>query len=190
MRWAVLAALLLAVLLSLPTTLAVRTASVDGEGQVAVLSTSTALLSLTPGSGEGNAANTAHYRDAGTEDTLVLDFRRGLGSSASYAFPPNTLAYRDKFRFRGLFTVTNRSDELLCISVHVPGGGVADLAGIYLRTVGDPGSGTATAGSGGSKNGCATWLGTGASFEVDFWWEIDSTGSLTDSFSVRVEGTR
>lgn len=189
MRLAVQGALLLTLLLSLPSALAVRSAVVEAEAQIAVVSTGSALLSLTPGEGTGNAAGTAHYRNSSTADSLVLDFTRGIGGGGGYGFPPNGLAYHDRFRYRGLFLVTNRSDDPLCISVYVPGGGVPDLAGIYLRPVGDSGTGTATAGGGGVPSLCAT-LPSGSSFEVDFWWEIASASDRAESFTIRVEGIR
>ncbi len=190
MRFLVLLALLFAVLLSLPSALAVRTASVGSPAQVAVVATSSALLSLAPGTGSGNAAGTARYRDAVSQDLLLLDFTRGGSAGTTYGFPPNSLTYRDRFRYRGLFTVTNRSAESLCISIYVPGGGVADLAEIRVRPVGDTGSGTQVAGAGGAPVACTTSLAPGAAYEVDFWWEISSTGGGLHSFTVRVEGSR
>lgn len=190
MRLALLAALLLAVLLSLPNALAVRSAAVNSGATVAVVATDSALLALAPGTGGGNAAETAYYRNPGSRDALVLDFTRGLSMGISYGFAPNSLTYRDKFRYRGLFTVTNRSDQALCISVYVPDGGVADLDGIYVRSPGGAGTGSMVASLGGQKLECSTWLTAGASFEVDIWWEIDSGSEGLHSFSVRVEGTR
>ena len=190
MRLAVLLALLLGVLLSLPNAVAVRSATVNSATTVAVVSTSQALISLEPGAADGNASGTAAYRDTLTQDALVLDFTKGLNAGTSYGFPPNALAYRDQFRYRGLFTVTNRSDETLCISAYVPGGGVADLAAIYLRSVGDTGTGTAAAGSGGSALPCAASLAPDGVFEVNFWWEIGSGSDTVQSFTVRVEGSR
>lgn len=190
MRLAGLLALLLAVLLSLPNALAVRSAAVESSARVAVVSTDSALIALAPGGGSANAAGTAGYRDADSRDALVLDFTRGLNSGTAYGFPPNTLAHRDRFRYRGLFTVTNQSADSLCISVYVPEGGVPDLASIYLRPVGEAGSGTAVAGSGGSPLACSAWLGSGQVFEVDFWWEIGSGSDRFESFTLRVEGSR
>jgi|GEM_PF-6866014 len=190
MRLLVLLALLLAVLLSLPSALAVRTGAVESQGQIAVVATDSALLSLVPGSGAGNASGTAFYRDPASHDVLLLDFTRGVGTANGYGFPPNSLAYRDRFRYRGLFTVTNRSGESLCLSVHVPGGGVPDLAEIRVRTPGDTGTGTQVAGAGGLQVACTTRLASGAAYEVDFWWEITSTGTGLQSFTVRVEGSR
>ncbi|MFZ5815437.1 MAG: hypothetical protein ACOY93_09085 [Bacillota bacterium] len=190
MRLLVALALALTVLLSLPSTMAIHSGTVGNGSQVAVVSTDSAYLALTPGVGGGNAAGTASYRDSVARDALILDFTRGLNAGTTYGFPPNSLSFRDQFRFRGLFTVTNRSDETLCLSIYVPGGDAADLDGIYVRSAGDTGTGTLVAGPGGSPLTCSVPLTAGSALEVDFWWEVGSSTEGVRSFEVRVEGSR
>lgn len=188
MRVLVGAALLVLAILSLTSAWAIQSAVVTSAQVLTVVSTSDALLSLTPGADLGNAAGTARYRDPVAQDSLVLDFRRGW-DSGQYGLTGSISPYPNRFRYRGLFTVTNRSASTQCVSVFVPNGGAPDLSGIRVRTPGDTGSGAQVAGAGGAFPTCQA-LGPSQSFEVDFWWEVVSATPFSGSFNVRVEGVR
>lgn len=182
---------------------AFKRTAVAAQSSITVTSTDTAALRLLVGSGNGNAAGTAYYSSA-TNDALYLDFRKGLGGAASYGFgpsrtpplpagspatPPAVAVAGDKYRFRGVFQVRNAKPVSRCVWVYVPGGGVGDLEGIYMRPVGDTSSGTQVANLGGVQRttpspGCVT-IPANTTFEVDFWWNI-VTGAGS-SFNVRVE---
>lgn len=196
MRLALAAAVLLAAWLTLVPAAAYKRAAATGSLSLTVTATDSAALQLGTGSGGSNTAGTAYY-SSGAREALYLDFRKGqpaCGVSISCGFgPPDTPAAGvtvagDRYRYRGLFRVTNRSASARCISVHVPGGGVTGLEAIYLRAPGDFGSGTAVAGTGGVRSGCVS-VAAGAAVDVDFWWNI-SSASASGSFNVRVEGQR
>lgn len=188
MRLLVVLTLLLGALFSMTSTFAVQSAVVSSPLGVTVTTTNAALLSLEPGVGDGNAANTARYLDP-SQKALVIDFRRGYGVS-QYGLTSNAVAgYKNKFAFKGLFRVTNRSASTQCVTVYVSAGAPEDLSEIRLRTPGSGGGGTQVAAKRGALLSCAN-LTPGQSYDVDIYWEIDSGGGLTDTFNIRVEGNR
>lgn len=195
MRVFIAVALFLTALLSLNSTLALQSANVTTKHNgITVTTTGAAMLGLAPGTGTGNAAQTAYV--SSTTGALVLDFTRGKGSTSGKAFVANRagLAYKDLIKYKGLFEVTNRSAETQCISVYVPSGGVANLDGIYIRQAGDTGDGWLVAGAGGARSSCRTNIPANTKVFVDFWWRIETTesgvGTVPVSFTVWVEGTR
>ncbi|HYG59968.1 MAG TPA: hypothetical protein VD902_18030 [Symbiobacteriaceae bacterium] len=185
MRYAVVLALVLAVMLSLTQTVAMQSAAVTSQQTIPVTSTSAALLSLAPGSGDGNGGGVAYLQG----NNLLLDFRKGFGAT-SWGFLRNGLADTDKYRFKNLFTITNSSGSSQDVTVTVSGT-APDIAGIYVRPDGTPLSdtGTQVATTGGAYLTSYT-LAAGGVLEVDFWFEITSTTVLIRTFDVRVEATR
>ncbi len=183
MRGVALVTLVLAAMVLLTGAVALQSASSGAGFAVTVTSTDSAVLKLEPGTGPGNPAQNA-YLSGGV---LVLDFRWGTVPGTTYGFPARRQKLPpDKFRYRGLFRVTNNSGASRCIRVFVPGGQVDDLAGIYLRQPGDVGTGLQVAGPGGADLGTCQAVAPGGSVLVDFWWEIVSTRSNTVAFQVAV----
>ncbi|HYF94730.1 MAG TPA: hypothetical protein VD969_21155 [Symbiobacteriaceae bacterium] len=193
MRLMVALAMFLAAVLTLTSTLALESAQVTSGQTVTVTTTGSALLALTPGTGDGNAASTAYV--SGTTGALVLDFTRGYGSGSGYAFAANRAgaAYKDLIKYKGLFKITNNSMDTQCISVYVPAGNAADLDAVYIRTAGEIGTdGWKVAGTGGARVSCRPTVTAGTQVLVDFWWRISTSesGVGSASFDVWVEGKR
>lgn len=193
MRLLVALAMFLTALLSLTSTLALQSGQVTSKQNITVTSTGSALLSLTPGTGDGNAAQTAYISP--TTGSLTLDFSRGRLNSPGYGFVANQAgaSYKDLIKYKGLFQVTNQSRDTQCISVYVPTATATDLEAIYVRTPSETATdGWKVAGAGGSRVSCRPTVNYGTTLLVDFWWRIGTTeaGVGSTSFNVWVEGKR
>lgn len=163
---------------------AFKRTNVTSASVITVTTSDQAALRLTVGTGSGNRNGTASYASGG----IILNFTKGKSASTTYGFtPPGASTAGDKYRFRGLFRVTNTTNTTKCISVYVPGGNVNGLENIYVRSIGSTGDGNPTtlAATGGNKGSCVAVPGSTA-VEVDFWWS-QTTASAAPAFTVRVE---
>lgn len=161
---------------------AFKRTTVTSISEITVTTTNQAALQLTVGTGSGNRNGTASY----SGNSITLDFTKGKGAGTFSFAPPAAGTAGDKYRFRGLFRVTNTQSATKCVSVYAFGGNVNGLENIYLRTIGDPGDGTPTTSinSGGNKGSCVPVPGS-TSVDVDFWWS--ATASAANAFTVRVD---
>lgn len=183
MRKVLVTLLLLSSLFVIVQVQAYKRTSVTAASQITVTSTDAAALQLIAGTGPGNAAGTAYY----SASSLNLDFTKGKTAGVQYAFAtPPAGRPANKYRFRQLFQVRNTKGVPKCVWVSVPGGGVVGLEGIYLRATSDTGTGTRVANSGGGRTPSCVSIPAGATYNVDFWWEI-SAGPEGSPFNVRVE---
>lgn len=200
MRYVVLAALMLLAMLTMTNTWAIQTDSVtQGGTSVVVTTTDTAMLTLEPGSTlKSNAAGTAYLQNG----KLMLDFSRNSSSpSTSYGFNASQVATSlDTVTYKGLFYITNNSDESLCLRVYVPEGNADDISAIYVRDWNDtttPGTQVATS-KGAELLPAATNCkrvagGVAAKVYVDFYLTMRSSAAASPgsyNFNVRVEGKR
>jgi hypothetical protein len=199
-RYVVLAALMLLAMLTMTNTWAIQTDSVtQGGTSVVVTTTDTAMLALEPGSTlKSNAAGTAYLQDG----KLMLDFSRHSGyPSTSYGFNSSQVATSlDTVKYKGLFYITNNSDESLCLRVYVPEANADDISAIYIRDWNDTttnGTQVAT-GKGAELLPAATNCkrvagGVATKVQVDFWLTLRSSAAASPgsyNFNVRVEGKR
>jgi hypothetical protein len=182
MRNLVVVALVLTALLSLTSTWALQSSTVGTGLQANVVTSDLALFSLTPGPttiGSGNRAATASL----VNGALVLDFRKSANSATGFRMTPTGLldpSVRNKYSYKGLFSVTNNSKSSHCISVYVQSQpGPAELSAIWL-------GGAKVAGSKGARLGCID-IAAGGTAWVDFDWIIGSTPTTAAQFTVLVE---
>lgn len=198
MRSIVAVLLFLLSLVSLTSVSALKIGTVRTNNQViAVTSVDSALIAVGVGAIASNAAGVARYNDPTNKNTISIDFRRGSGGS-NFGFYPNTLgaALTDKFYYRQLLTLVNKSGQAQCVAVYVTSGTPGDLAEIQVRKASDPagiiGSGPKTWASSPSagRTGCVLMPVGTQIYAVDFLWAIKTTApatAVTKGFTVSVE---
>jgi hypothetical protein len=185
-------ALLLLSVLTLTSVSALNTATVVSSVQtITVTSTETAMVELDAGDTSANAGGIARTADG----NLVLNFTKS-GGTTGYGFPVSdarsiNTAYTNTVTYKNIFTITNASQDSLCLYVYVPGGGVPDLNAIVLRSLTPARTQTTAVPGGGKGSSCLGPVAPGQSVAADFYWSITSAaGSTFPDFNVRVEGSR
>lgn len=186
-----LAAFILATLISAVNVAAYKQASPENGLSLTVDSTGSAGLALAGGT--GNPA----YQVSTYNGMLQIDFRKGYGGS-TFAFQPTGTGPNgvslagDIFQMRQVMTVTNNGGNCQDVAVYVVGSAPTNLAAIYGRLTGAATPGTQMASTNGAATGSTVKLGVGSSnqMQVDFWWEAANTVATAGTFTIRVSGTK
>lgn len=174
---------------------AFKAAEVSNPTSLTVVSTTSAALALSPGTGAGQAQASVSGR------MLQVDFRKGYNfPNTNYSLQRNRTGggmtlIGDVFRMRDVFRVTNNSDDCQNVSVYVTSGGQTHLLGIYGR--GDPTAlvnGTQFAGVSGARIAANSFkLGTTSGADtvaIDFWWQATTTAvNTSNTFTIQVSAT-
>lgn len=186
-----LAAFLLATLISAVNVAAYKQASPVNGLSLTVDSTGSAGLALAGGT--GNPA----YQVSTYNGMLQIDFRKGFGGSPFTFQPTGTGANGvslsgDIFQMRQVMTVTNNGGHCQDVAVYVAGSAPTNLAAIYGRLTGGAIPGTQLATTNGAATGGTVKLGVGSNnqMQVDFWWDATSTVASAGTFTVRVSGSK
>lgn len=193
MRSVLVGLLVLLALLSINTASALKTNTVrSNNALVTVTTVDAALIGIAPGTTDANAAGSASYNDNLAKNTISISFQKGLSSGTAYGFAPNIITPTDKFFYRNLLTLKNKSGQRQCVAVYLTSGSAPDLAEIQVRPMstaaGTLSTGPATWRSA-ARLGCQ-WMDPGLTYAVDFLWLIQTaapTSPLTNSFGVTVE---